>query len=98
MEHERYTWGAIIVITLPKQTSSTGCQEDSEVSARIASEDRGGGTAKPLYPEACGTMWAPIYMHASFNHQGTLRGSKDLLCVLTDVITRPFVRTPPVGF
>lgn len=61
MEHEQYTWGAIIVMMLPKQTYLTSCQEDSEVSARIASEDRGGGTAKPLYPEACGIMRVPVY-------------------------------------
>lgn len=75
--------------------SSTGCQEDSEVSARIASEDTGGGTAKPLYPEASGIMWVPVRVCAY--HQGSCRGTKGLLCVLTDVLSRPFVRTSPGG-
>lgn len=60
MEHEWYALGAIVVIMLSKQTYLTSCQEDREVGAHIASEDRGGGTAKPLYPEACGIMWAPV--------------------------------------
>ncbi len=59
---------------LPKQTSSNSCQEDSEVGARVASEDRGGGAAKPLYPEACGTMRVPVYVCPFFNHQGYVSG------------------------
>lgn len=98
MEHTDIsgTWGAIIVIVLPKQTPSTSCQEDSQVSAHIALEQRGGGTAKPVYPKASGVMWVPVYVFVSFNHHGTCQGSKGLLCVLVDVITRPVVRT--LGF
>lgn len=61
MEHTDIsgTWGAIIVMVLPKQMPSTSCQEDSQVSAHIALEGRGGGTAKPVYPKASGIMWVP---------------------------------------
>ena len=40
-------------------------------------------------------MWVPVRV-CSYR-QGSRRGSKGLLCVLTDVLSRPFVRTSPGG-
>lgn len=59
MEKEPFTRGPVAFAALPKQTSSTCCQEDSEVIAHIASEDTVGGAAKPLYPQARDVLCAP---------------------------------------
>lgn len=47
---------------LPKQTSSTSCQEDSEVSAHIPWRREWVTLPSAFFPAACGIMWLPMYV------------------------------------